>query len=127
MSHALSSHGESKSVTFDANSHAIAVDTVDSLFDLYRCILPAQVRKLRRESPELNLLVALMVHAINEYLGLEGPTATKERAILQRAAELWLDGEPGAPLPFRRCCDLLGIDPDAARSAIKRLATSISE
>lgn len=122
MSHLLSGHRAIAPAKYDGGSQAIALNTVESLFDLYRCILPTQIRRQRRDSSELRLLVALMINAINEYLGLEGPTNPKDRVMLRRAAELWFDGDPGARLPFERCCELLGLDPDLTRRAIERLA-----
>lgn len=127
MSYMLSGHRAVGPARYDGTSHAVALDTLDSLFDLYRCILPAQVRRLRCDLPELNLLVALMANAINEYLGLEGPGTEQDRALLRLTAELWFDGDPGARLPFDRCCELLGLDPDATRRAIKRLAAAVGE
>ena len=122
MSYSYSGHRAVASPKYNRSSVVTTLDTVDSLFDLYRCILPTQVRRLRRDYSELSLLIAVMISAINEFLGLGGSSRSQDRVQLQRAAELWFDGDPGARLPFERCCELLGLDADATRRAIKRLA-----
>lgn len=94
-------------------------------------ILPAQVGPEPPWSPDIELRMALLRGAIEDFVDsfreCADPATARQRAVNRAIAQRWFNGEPGAPLSFEECCYATGSDPSAVRKKIARLRIALEQ
>lgn len=94
------------------------------------CFLPSQFRDLHRRptlaEAERKLLLAVLRDAIFCYLKYRGRRVAAQKRILFAEAKYWIfSASRLGPFSFLNLCEVLGIDPYALRSALKRMETPV--
>src|SRR5262245_41653888 len=90
-------------------------------------ILPDQFTPVRTRSPQVALVGAVLVQALQDMQqALQQPTSRHSRLLSENKAWLWREDNEW-PFSFVNCCQILGYDPPQLRARIERWLAGAAE
>ncbi len=114
---------------WDAQAMMRAIEALSKLVTP-QVMLPVQLRSEPEDLPEFELLRAVLLSAVLDYMDSFKPSpnlvVAQRRREAREVAESWFAGDPGAPIDFDLCCSMFGVSADQMREKIRQLTRRLT-